>query len=79
MGMNLNEALALIEVVSDYNFETSENKPSFTIFENHEGGYDLLVKPLSTDKTYRSRLQEIVNSRNLSIHESDGCLVIKHR
>jgi hypothetical protein len=77
--MDLDEALALIEVVSDFNFEASEDKPSFTIYGNQKGGYDLLVKPQSADETYRRRLQEIIKSRNLLIHESDGCLVIMGR
>jgi hypothetical protein len=77
--MNLHEALALLEAVSDFNFEASEDKPSFTIFENHKGGYDLLVKASSADKTYESRLREIVKSHNLLIRESDGCLVVKRR
>jgi hypothetical protein len=77
--MDLHEALVLIEVVSDFDFAASEDKPSFTIYDNQKGGYDLLVKPQSADKTYSNRLHEIVKSRNLLIHESDGCLVIKGR
>lgn len=77
--MDLAEALALLDAISDFHFEASEDKPSFTIYDNQKGGYDLLVKPQSGGEKYRIRLRKIVKSRNLFMHESNDCLMITGR
>jgi hypothetical protein len=74
--MDLAEALALLDAILVFHFEASEDKPSFTIYDNQKGGYDLLVKPQSDYEKYCNRLREIVKSRNLFMRESDDCLVI---
>jgi hypothetical protein len=79
IGMDLAEALTLLDAISVFHFEASEDKPRFTIYDNQKGGYDLLVKAQTGGEKYRSRLRKIVKSRRLFIRESDGCLVITGR
>ena len=77
--MDLAEALALRDAISDFHFEASEDKPSITIYDNQKGGYDLLVKDQTVDEKYLNRLRKIVKSRYLLMRESDGCVVITRR
>jgi hypothetical protein len=77
--MDLAEALALLDAISVFHFEVSEDKPSITIYDNQKGGYDLLVKAQTVDESYLSQLRKIVKSHYLFMRESDGCVVITRR
>jgi hypothetical protein len=75
-AVNFNEAIELLEVVSDFHFKASEKKPDFCIYDNQNEGYVLCVKALLINAEYRNYLKEIVESRKLGIRESEGYLII---
>ena len=77
--MDLAEAIALLDAISDFHFEASEDKPNIAIYDNQKGGYDLLLKAQTVDEKYLNRLRKIVKSRYLFMRESDGCVVITRR
>ena len=74
--MNFNEAVELLEVVSDFHFKSSEEKPDFCVYDNQNQGYTLCVKAQLINEEYRNYLKEIVESRELRIRESEGYLII---
>jgi len=74
--LNLNEAVALLETVSDFRFSPPEKKPDFGIFENLNEEYALLAKTRLITEDYRNYLKEIAKSRELEIRESEGYIVI---
>jgi hypothetical protein len=75
--VNLNEAIDLLDVVSDFQFKISEEKPDFCIYDYESGGYALSVKAHLISEKYRTFLKEIAESRNLRIREADGVLTIQ--
>jgi hypothetical protein len=75
--VNLSEAVELLEVVSDFQFKASEEKPDFYIYDNQKEGYTLWVKSHLISEEYRNYLKEVVESRKLGIRESDGYLIIQ--
>jgi hypothetical protein len=74
--LNLNDAINLLCVVSDFQFKNSEKKPDFCVYDNQNEGYNLRIKAEMVTAEYRSYLNEIVKSRKLGILESDGYLII---
>ncbi len=74
--MNLNEAIELLRVVTDFKFNVSEKKPDFTIYDNQSEGYVLCVKADLVSEEYRKYIERIVESRKLRIRESEGYLRI---
>ena len=74
--MNFNEAIGLLEAVSDFNFKESEEKPDFCIYDNQNEGYSLRIKAHLINTEYRKYIKEIVESRKLGTHESEGYLII---
>jgi hypothetical protein len=70
--VNLIEAIALLEVVSDFHFKASEKKPDFCIYDNQKEGYILCVRAHLISEEHRSYIKEICESRNLRIRESEG-------
>ena len=74
--MNFNEAIELLEVVSGFSFKASEKKPDFCIYDNQKEGYSLCVKAHLINTEFRKYIKEIVESRKLGIHESEGYLKI---
>jgi hypothetical protein len=72
VDMNLNEAVALLNAVSDFHFKASEEKPDFYIYDNQKEGYVLYIKAQSISEEYRNYLKEICESRNLRIPDSEG-------
>ena len=74
--MNFNEAIELLEVVSDFHFKALEKKPDFCIYDNQNEGYSLCVKAHLINTEYRKFIKEIVESRKLGTHESEGYLII---
>jgi hypothetical protein len=74
--VNFNEAIELLEAVSDFQFKPSEKKPDFCLFDNQNQGYNLQVKADLINEKYRTYLDEIVESRKLRIRESGGYLTI---
>jgi O-phosphoseryl-tRNA(Cys) synthetase len=75
-AVNFNEAIDLLEAVSDFQFEPSEEKPEFSVMDNQNQGYTLHVKAQLVNEKYRKYLVEIVESRKLRIRESEGYLII---
>jgi hypothetical protein len=76
VNMNLNEAIDLLDVASDFNFESSEKKPNISIYDNQNEGFVLFVKANLVNEKYRDYLKEIVESRRLGMRESEGYLII---
>jgi len=74
--VNLREAIALLEVVSDFHFKDSEKIPEFSIYDNQKEGYILCVKADLISEEYRNHIKEIVESRKLRINELEGYLTI---
>jgi hypothetical protein len=74
--VNLNEAIALLAVVSDFHFKDSEKKPDFSIYDNQNEGYVLCVKADLISEEYNNYIKEVVESRKLRMHELDGYLTI---
>ena len=74
--MNLTEAVELLDVVSDFDFKGSEEKPAFSIYDSQKEGYNLRIKASLVNEEYRGYLEEIVKSRNLGIREIEGYLII---
>ena len=74
--MNFSEAIELLEAVSDFKFEPSEEKPDFCVYDNQNQGYTLNVKAQSVSEKYRKHVMRIVESRKLRIRESSGFLII---
>jgi hypothetical protein len=75
--VNLVEAVELLEVVSDFQFKASEEKPDFYIYDNQKEGHALWVKSALISEAYRNYLKEIAESRKLEIRESEGYLIIQ--
>jgi hypothetical protein len=74
--LNLNEAIELLEIVSDFDFKASEKKPNLSIHDNQSEGYVLYVKADLVSEEYRNYLEKIVESRNLRLSELEGYLRI---
>jgi len=72
-----NEAIELLEVVSDFNFKSSEKRPNFGIYDNQKEGFVLCIKAGLVNEEYRGYLEGIVESRNLRLSESKGYLIIR--
>jgi hypothetical protein len=75
--VNLLEAVELLDVVSDFHFKVSEEKPDFLIYDNQKEGYALWVKSQLISEEYRNYLKEMAESRKLVIRESEGYLIIQ--
>jgi len=74
--VNLDEAIDLLEVVSDFNFEASEKKPNFSVYDNQKEGFVLCVKANLVNEKFHDYLVGIAESRKLSTRELEGYLVI---
>lgn len=74
--MNLAEAVELLDVVSEFSFEATEKIPDLHIYDNQKYGFVLCVKADLVSKEYRNYIEEIVNSRNLRVRETEGYLMI---
>jgi hypothetical protein len=74
--VNFNEAIELLDAVSDFQFKQLEKKPDFCIYDNENQGYTLCVKAALISEEYHNHLKHIVESRKLGIRESEGYLVI---
>jgi hypothetical protein len=76
VNMNLNEAIDLLDVASNFNFEPLEEKPNISIYDNQNEGFVLYVKANLVNEEYRNYLKRIVESRKLGMRESEGYLII---
>ena len=77
VAVNLLEAIDLLKVVSDLDFEDSKKIPTITIFYNPKDGFVLHVKENLVTDEYRRYLYGVVKSRNLLLSGSKGYLMIK--
>jgi len=75
--LRLNEAIKLLGVLSDFQFEPSKEKPKFTICDNGIQGYTLCAKAKLITEAYHDYLEEIVGPHKLGIHKSQGYLIIQ--
>ena len=74
--MNLDEAIALLKVVSAIPIEDSAKSPKIRIFYKEGEGYTLGIKAHAANAEYRRYLDEVVKSRNLGITVSKGYLLV---
>ena len=74
--LNLNEAIDLLDAISNFNFKDVEKIPNFSIWDKQKDGYVLCVKANSVTEEYRDYLKGIVESRKLRMRELDGYLMI---
>jgi hypothetical protein len=74
--LNFNEAIELLEAVSDFKFKQSDKKPDFCIYDNEKQGYTLCIKKSLVSEEFYNHLKHIVESRKLGIRESEEYLVI---
>jgi len=74
--VNLSEAIELLDVVSDFNFENSDKRPRFSIYDSQKEGFVLCVKANLVSEEYRDYLMKIVDSRKLGLRESEGYMMI---
>ena len=74
--LNLQEAVSLLGVVSNFDFKAYEKKPRFYIYDNQKAGHTLWVETASVSEEYRKFLEEIVKSRKLLFRNLDGYLII---
>jgi len=74
--VNLEEAIDLLEVVSDFDFGGSEKTPTITIFDHQKDGVVLHVKEDLISDEFRRYLYGVVKSRNLLLRGSEGLLII---
>jgi len=74
--LNFSKAIELLEAVTDFHFESSEEKPNFSIYDNQNQGYTLRVKASLVNAEYLKYVKEIVESRKLGMRESEGYLTI---
>jgi hypothetical protein len=74
--VNLSEAIELLELVTDFNFENPDKRPSFSLYDNQKDGFVICVNAELISEDYRRYLKYIVESRNLRLRESDGYLMI---
>jgi hypothetical protein len=75
--MNLSEAIALLDAVSDFDFGDSYKTPKFSIYDHQTEGFALYIKANLVNDKYRDYLKEIAKSRKIGIRESEGYLIIK--
>ena len=75
--MNLEEAINLLAVVSDFDFEALDKRLNFSIYDDQKGGFVLCIRAELVTEEYRRYLEGIVKSRNLLIGESEGYLMIR--
>lgn len=75
--LNLSEAIELLNVVSDFNFEATEKRPTITIYDNQNEGFVICVKASLVSEEYRIYLERVVKSRNLWMRDYEGFLMIK--
>ena len=78
--MNLDEAVELLRVVSAIPVKKSAKQPEIRIVhavgEVMDKGYTLYIEKNSAEAHYRNHLNEIVESKNLAIRESELYLII---
>jgi hypothetical protein len=74
--INLLDAVKLLNVVSDFDFQASKKTPRFSIYDNQNEGHTIWVEAGSVSEEYRKHLEEIVKSRKLRIKELKGYFVI---
>jgi hypothetical protein len=74
--LNLNEAIELLNTVSDFDFEDSKNSPKISIFCNKNNDCKVCIYASLVGAGYRNYLEGIVKLHRLNIRESDGYLVI---
>lgn len=77
--MNLDEAIDLLDDISDFNFKASEKKPNISVYDNQKDGFVLCVKANLVDEKFRGYLAGIAESRKLGIRELEGYLIIHDR
>ncbi len=75
--MNLEDAINLLVVVTDFSFGPSEKVPTISILDNQKEGFVLCIKANMVTDEYRSYLEGVVESYDLWISESKGYLMIK--
>ena len=73
--MNLDEAIDLLDDISDFNFEASE-KPNISVYDNQKDGFVLCVKANLVGEEYYEYLKRIIRLRNLRMRKSKGYLMI---
>ena len=76
--MNLDEAIDLLDDISDFNFKASE-KPNISVYDNQKDGFVLCVKANLVDEEFRDHIAGIAESRKLEIRELEGYLIIHDR
>ena len=74
--MNMLEAIDLLKVTCDFECESLEEVPNFSIFDRQNDGFAICVKAESVDEDLHDYLVEVAESRSLRLHESEGYLVI---
>ena len=74
--LNLKDAINLLTVISEFQFNEAEKKPNAVIYDNQTGGFVLYFKASLVSHDYRAYLQKITKSRKLRMHESEGYLII---
>jgi hypothetical protein len=76
--VNLDEAIDLLDDISDFNFKASE-KPNISVYDNQKDGFVLCVKANLVDEEFRDHIAGIAESRKLGIRELEGYLIIHDR
>ncbi len=74
-ALNLNEAVDLLGVISDFDFGTSET-PKFYIYDQEKRGHTIWIKADLVREEYLTFLEKIIKSRKLQMSESKGYLVL---
>lgn len=75
-AVNLEEAVDLLAVISDFDFGGSEKVPSISIVDGQKDGFVLHVKEDLVSDEFRRYLYGVVKSRNLLLRGSEGLLMI---
>jgi hypothetical protein len=74
--LNIKDAINLLTVISEFQFNAVEKKPKAVIYDNQTRGFVLYFKATLVSNEYRAHLQKITKSRKLGMHESEGYLII---
>ena len=75
--LTIKDAINLLDVISEFQFNAAEKKPNAVIYDNQTGGFVLYFKASLVSNEYRAHLQKITESRKLRMHESEGYLIIQ--
>jgi hypothetical protein len=73
--LKLCEAIDLLDVISDFDFGTSET-PKFHIYDQEKRGHTIWIKADLVREEYLNFLEKIIKSRELQMRESNGYLVL---